>query len=303
MERLKENQSPTSISANSELRFPEHQPVGTIISSFTATDPDVTSSITFHLASGLGDDNNSLFNLETNGTLSTASSFDYESQDSNYSILLWPTWIFRLITQQFTISLQDIDEGTMPVDGNGSEQNPYLIANLANLKWITYNPSSWSSHFLQTADINASDTRNWNDGKGFKPIGFDFDNNPFTGVYDGSHHLITDLFINRPDQYVGLFGYIDGGLGVRKVNLRNIHLTGSDTGSIVGQAFNNLRVEYCSSVDANLTGRNVGGLVGYVIMGGGLIKFSSFEGSVDGTGSVGGIAAHFGILLWIVVMQ
>ena len=48
------------------------------------------------------------------------------------------------------------------------------------------------------------------DGKGFKPIGFDFDNS-FTGVYDGSYHLITNLFINRPNEYVGLFGFIKVG--------------------------------------------------------------------------------------------
>ena len=237
LERLSENQSPTSISANSELSFPEHQPVGTIISSFTATDPDVTSSITFHLASGLGDDNNSLFNLEANGTLSTASSFDYESQDSNYSILVMANdGYFGTLTQQFTISLQDIDEGTMPVDGNGSEQNPYLIANLANLKWITYNPSSWSSHFLQTADINASETRSWEEGKGFRPIGnYEI---AFTGSFNGDHNKIFDLYINRPNQLVGLFGYAfyesAGAQVIENIVLQNIEFIGASTGSIIG---------------------------------------------------------------------
>ena len=55
-------------------------------------------------------------------------------QDSNYSILVkYKDEYFGTLTQQFTISLLDIDDGTMPVDGNGSAQNPYLIANLANL--------------------------------------------------------------------------------------------------------------------------------------------------------------------------
>ena len=129
------------------------------------------------------------------------------------------------------MTLLDQDEGEAPSLGDGTTENPYQITTLANLKWLSMTPSVWSSHFIQTADINASDTRNWNDGKGFKPIGFDYDNS-FTGVYDGLHHLITDLYINRPGQYVGLFGYVAGGEGqvVRKVNLQNIHLTGSDTG-------------------------------------------------------------------------
>ena len=151
-------------------------------------------------------------------------------------------------------------------------------------------PSVLNAKFIQTADINASDTKNWNDGKGFKPIGFDYDNS-FTGVYDGSHHFITDLFINRPGQYVGLFGYVYGGEGqvVRKVNLRNINLTGSDTGSIIGLAFHSVSLEYCSSVDANLTGTTVGGLIGYMTMGAGVIKESSFKGYIDATDKAGGI--------------
>ena len=46
---------------------------------FNATDPDAGATLSYSLASGAGDGNNSLFTLETNGTLKTAAILDYES--------------------------------------------------------------------------------------------------------------------------------------------------------------------------------------------------------------------------------
>ena len=42
--------------------------------------------MTYHLVSGEGDDNNTLFTLDQNGTLKTATVFDFESNASSYSI-------------------------------------------------------------------------------------------------------------------------------------------------------------------------------------------------------------------------
>ena len=48
---------------------------------FTAQDPD-GDYLSYHLVSGSGDENNSMFTMDTNGTLRTAMSFDYESYQS-----------------------------------------------------------------------------------------------------------------------------------------------------------------------------------------------------------------------------
>ncbi len=66
---------------------------------------------------------------------------------------------------------------------------------LDNLLWVSTNNSSWSSHFIQIADIDASDTQNWGGGNGFSPIG-NIDNN-FTGTYNGQSFSITGLHIDR----------------------------------------------------------------------------------------------------------
>ena len=55
-----------------------------VIGEFNATDPDENSSITYHFVNG--ENNNSLFTLDTNGTLKTAATFDYETNVSSYNI-------------------------------------------------------------------------------------------------------------------------------------------------------------------------------------------------------------------------
>ena len=63
-----ENMSPSNLAAGS-LTIAENQPVGTVVGEFNATDPDAGATLSYYLVSGAGDGNNSLFTLETNGTL------------------------------------------------------------------------------------------------------------------------------------------------------------------------------------------------------------------------------------------
>jgi hypothetical protein len=53
------------------------------VGEFNATDPE-GGAITYHFVNG--DNNNSLFTLDTNGTLKTATTFDYETNASTYTI-------------------------------------------------------------------------------------------------------------------------------------------------------------------------------------------------------------------------
>ena len=79
------NQQPTELNATSSLAFNENLPVGSVIAEFNATDPD-GDSLAYSLVDGNGSTHNHLFTLETNGTLKTATSFDYETNASSYSI-------------------------------------------------------------------------------------------------------------------------------------------------------------------------------------------------------------------------
>ncbi len=116
--------------------------------------------------------------------------------------------------------------------GNGTSI-PYQIDSLANLYWITQNSGSWSSSFVQTADIDAYPDTGWDSDQGFTPIGNGTTN--FTGSYDGRGHTITNLYINRNSTYdVGMFGYTSSAT-IENIGLVNVNITGHvAVGGLIG---------------------------------------------------------------------
>ncbi|MFA6619212.1 MAG: hypothetical protein WCT23_09110 [Candidatus Neomarinimicrobiota bacterium] len=132
-----------------------------------------------------------------------------------------------------------------PALGDGSEGNPYQIASLDNLYWLSApddvvpspnQAARWVAHYIQTADIDASATSAWNSGDhdndantadepmGFLPIGNG--STRFTGFYDGGAYSINNLFINRPTSgNVGLFWWIQNAK-IQNIGLTNISITG-----------------------------------------------------------------------------
>ena len=96
----------------------ENQPVGTIVGEFNATDPDANATLTYYLVSGVGDGNNSLFTLDTNGTLKTATTFDYETNASTYSIRVQARDEYNATVEgNFTVTLTD--DSNEDTDGDG----------------------------------------------------------------------------------------------------------------------------------------------------------------------------------------
>ena len=53
------NTTPTNLNPTSALTILENQPIGTIVVSFTATDPDANTTFSYSLIAGAGDGNNS----------------------------------------------------------------------------------------------------------------------------------------------------------------------------------------------------------------------------------------------------
>ena len=80
-----ENTGPSNLVA-SVLTVAENEAIGTVVGEVNATDPDAGATLSYSLVSGVGDTNNNLFTLESNGTLKTAVTFDYESNASTYAI-------------------------------------------------------------------------------------------------------------------------------------------------------------------------------------------------------------------------
>ena len=75
------NQAPVGLYNVGSLEVAENEPIGTFVGTFLAQDPD-GDALSYHLVSGTGDGNNSLFLMDANGTLTTDAQFDYESYQS-----------------------------------------------------------------------------------------------------------------------------------------------------------------------------------------------------------------------------
>jgi len=124
------NNPPSGLSANGVLVIDENQPVGTVVGEFNATDPDAGAVLTYHLVSGVGDGNNWLFTLETNGTLKSAVTFDYESNASSYAIRVQAKDEFNATAEgNFTVTLQDVSEGPPNNPPTGLNSNGTLVIN------------------------------------------------------------------------------------------------------------------------------------------------------------------------------
>jgi len=133
-------------------------------------------------------------------------------------------------------------------------------------------------------DIDASETVNWEGGKGFKPI-------VLLGRFDGNGHVIRNLYINRPSQdYVGLFGCVGSGGKVKNVGLENVQVVGDeDVGGLVG--WNEGTVSESYSTGSVQGEWEVGGLAG---RNEGTVSQSYSAGSVSGNNYVGGLVGGNG---------
>ena len=93
------------------MNIAENQPIGSVVGEFNATDSDPNSALSYYLVSGVADGNNSLFSLDQNGTLKTATVFDFESNASTYSIRVQARDEYNASVEgNFTVTLLDIFE-------------------------------------------------------------------------------------------------------------------------------------------------------------------------------------------------
>jgi len=167
----------------------------------------------------------------------------------------------------------------------GTEERPYMIEDVQDLQDMN---EDLDAHYALANDIDASETEEWNDGEGFEPIGPERFENSFTGTLDGRGYEITGLYLNRTEDYIGLFGCIRRG-EMRNLVLEDVYINGE---SSVGGAVGYLRGEV---VNIRVTGevkgnRSIGGLVGQGDHG--RVYDSETSTEVKGEKRVGGLKGY-----------
>ncbi len=176
--------------------------------------------------------------------------------------------------------------------GSGTASDPYKIANIDNLYWVTQNSSSWDKDFIQTADINASATSSWDGGAGFTPIGNS--TTPFTGSYNGQGSVIDSLAISRGStDHVGLFGVVSGA-DIKRLGITNAHITGRNyVGAVAGISSlgDSTTITYCYTSGTVTGSTYVGGLTGLNQYPAVLENCGSTD-TVTGNKNVGGLAGY-----------
>ena len=161
--------------------------------------------------------------------------------------------------------------------GEGTEKEPYLVANAAQLNAVRYYNSA-AAHFRQIANITLSET--------WAPIE---DGSAFNGIYDGGGYSINNLNIHSQtyDQQ-GLFQYIHPDGVVKNVALINVNISslGTHAGGIAGGNYGT--IENCYVTGTVSGTQYVGGIAGY--NSDGEIKNCYTTCNVTGSGNqIGGI--------------
>ena len=148
-------------------------------------------------------------------------------------------------------------------DGEGTEESPYVVTTVEELQAVN---QDLDAHYILGNDIDASDTKNWNAGAGFEPIGDgdygDRTRNSFEGTFRGQGYTIIGLAINRPSEtYAAPFGDISG--SVTDVKFENVEIR-SDNSMVGGVAGHNRGEISSVSVSGSVMGEDrwTGGLVG-----------------------------------------
>jgi len=236
-----------------------------------------------------------------------------------------------------TINVDEPDEDTIDepdeptevnyceeITGDGTIDNPYEISNSDELNCINSNDEfdELDAHYIQTSDIDLSNSEDIYGNTGFDPIGSyssTGDSEKFTGSYNGQGYTINNFRVS--DAYdnsisVGLFRVTENA-ELKNINFDNVDVNGGPyTGTLVGISENtdidNIQVKgnidgdrnvggligrnidgsiYNVNTDININsnGDSIGGVIGYNT---GIVQYSSSDGTIEGNEQVGGLIGY-----------
>jgi hypothetical protein len=147
--------------------------------------------------------------------------------------------------------------------GNGTPDDPYIIANAEQLARTGTASVLWDKAFILAADVDLT-------GMNVSPIGR-FAGNDFQGTFDGGHHVVDNLTIDTgeaPGWLVGLFGRVGLRGSISNLSLRTATvqagLESEGVGILAGYSVGT--VTMCSTsgiVCAKERSSGIGGMIGF----------------------------------------
>ncbi len=228
---------------------------------------------------------------------------------NGYRLYSWDTQTDRLGTDywggsEITISGDvNLYDDWIPdfAGGDGlSLATAYQIEDANHLYNVRYVASFPGNYFKLTADIDLSSVDSdltvatYDPILGWDPIG---DNSaPFNGNFDGNGFVISNLFIDRGGNDIGLFGMTQGAT-LERVVLQDVDVSGGgqNIGGLIGRidSIGIDTVRECFTSGQVNGGDQIGGLVGRLSLNGSIERSYSFA-DVAGVNQVGGLIGYNG---------
>ena len=149
------NQEPNDIGLSNN-NILENQPIGTVIGTFSTTDPDSGNTFTYTLVSGTGSGDNGSFAIVGN-TLRTGTAFDYETKNS-HSIRVRTTDQGGLPYEEiFTVNVTDVNERPTDITLSNSTILENMPIGTVVGTFVTVDPDANDTHSYRLLSAGSED--------------------------------------------------------------------------------------------------------------------------------------------------
>jgi hypothetical protein len=147
-------------------------------------------------------------------------------------------------------------------DNNGKKE----LNTIDDLKWLSEVSIDKSGNWELTSDIDAEETKNWNAGRGFFPIGSSI-LGYFTGNFYGNMHIISNLTIKTSvDNSASMFGMVHGENGtIQELILDSPVVEALTYSAVLANVIRNTSLTKCYMKNITASGRIVSGIAGSCI--------------------------------------
>jgi len=199
---------------------------------------------------------------------------------------------FVASSSSLVVDLKIMQSGNSTYSGGyGTLGYPYQLASSYDILSLSLNTYDYGKYFLMTSDIDM-DGMLFNNSIFARDVYINngiFDGVAFSGQFDGNTYTLSDFYINGSSDYLGTFGYLNGGSKIKNLSIEDITIKGVDyVGGILGS--NDGTVINCSVNDSLVIGVSIiGGAVG---INNGLVQKTSTGVEVSGLSKVAGLVGY-----------